>query len=151
MVTAQVAAPPLGPLATVAPGFSPGVSAGQDLVLLRAAFGQDEANHGTDRYSVDDEGWVRVPLKAVGPLVSVGGFVLAETRVSTISAGVLKLHHNNATGCSYAGRRYLRDANGDVLVPAEATSELSAHGFFPAVKDATAAVGRKNCRSVIVP
>lgn len=92
-----------------------------------------------------------MPLEVVGPLVTVGGFVLAETGVDTNSAGVLKLHHDDATGCSYAGRRYLRDANGDVLVPAEATCELSAHGFFPAVTEATAAVSRKNRRSAIVP
>lgn len=150
MVAVQVAAPPQGPLATVALGYSPGVPAGQDVVLLRATFGQDEANHGTDRYAVDNEGLVRVPLEAVGPLVTVGGFVLAETSVDTISAGALKLHHDDAAGCSYAGRCYLRDANGDVLVPAEATSELSAHGFVPVANEATAAVSRKNRRGAIV-
>jgi hypothetical protein len=151
MVTAQVSAPPQEPLATVAPGFSPGVPAGQNLVLLSAAFGQDEANHGTDRYAVDNEGLVRVPLEAAGPLVTVGGFVLTQTGVGKISAGVLKLHHDDAAGCSYAGRRYLRDANGDVLVPAEATSELSAHGFFPVPKEATAVLSRRNRRGAIVP
>jgi hypothetical protein len=120
------------------------------VVLLRATFGQDEANHGTDRYAVDNEGLVRVPLEAVGPLVTVGGFVLAETSVDTISAGALKLHHDDAAGCSYAGRCYLRDANGDVLVPAEATSELSAHGFVPVANEATAAVSRKNRRGATV-
>lgn len=150
MVTAQVSAVPQGPLATVAPGFSPGVPAGQDLVLLRAAFGQDEASHGMDRYTADNEGLIRVPLEAAGPLVTVGGFVLAEAGIDTISAAVLKLRHDDAAGCSYAGSCYLRDANGDVLVPAEATSELSAHGFSPPVTEATAAVGRKNRRGAIV-
>ena len=151
MATAEVSAPRQGPPSIAAPGFSSGVPARRDLVLLRAGFGQDEANHGTDRYAVDGEGLVQVPMEAVAPLITVGGFVLAETAVNTISAGVLKLHHEDAAGCSYAGRQYLRDANGDVLVPAEATCELSAHGFFPAVKEATAAVSRKNCRGVLVP
>ena len=151
MASAEVSALPHGPPSIAAPGFSPGVRAGRDLVLLRAAFGQDEANHGTDRYAVDSEGLVQVPMEAVAPLITVGGFVLTETTVSTISAGVLKLHHDDAANCSYAGRQYLRDANGDVLVPAEATCELSAHGFFPAVKEATAAVSRKNRRGVLVP
>ena len=42
---------------------------------------------------------------------------------------MLKLHHENAAGCSYLGRQYLGDKNGDVVVPAEAASELTAHGF----------------------
>jgi hypothetical protein len=37
-----------------------------------------------------------------------------------------------------------------VLVPAEATSELSAHGFVPVANEATAAVSRKNRRGAIV-
>jgi hypothetical protein len=48
-----------------------------------------------------------------------------------VSAGEFTLHHDDAAGCSYAGRRFLADSNGNVLVPAEAASELSAHGFVP--------------------
>jgi hypothetical protein len=114
-----------------APGSNPGVSLGGGLIPLRAAFGQDEANYGAARYSVDREGLIQVPLEAVGPLTTIGGFVLAKTGDNAISAGVLTLHHDDAAGCSYAGRQYLGDSNGDVLVPAEAACELLAHGFVP--------------------
>ena len=151
MVTPQVSVPPQGMLATAAPGFSPGVPAGRDLVPLRAAFGQDEANHGTERYAVDNESLVRVPKEAVAPLITVGGFVLARTGAETISVGPLKLHHHDAAGCSYAGRQYLGDASGNVLVPAEAASQLVAHGFVPVVRGNIAAASRKNRREPIVP
>ncbi len=114
-----------------APGSSPGAPLGGDLIPLRATFGQDEASHGETRYSVDGHGLIQVPPEAVGPLTTIGGFVLAKTGGKMISVGVLPLHHDDAAGCSYAGRQYLGDSNGDVLVPAEAASELSAHGFVP--------------------
>ena len=110
------------------PGSSPGVSLGGDLIPLRAAFGQDEANQGTARYSVDKDGLIQVPPEAVGPLTTIGGFVLAKDGDNAISAGALTLHHDDAAGCFYAGRQYLGDSNGDVLMPAEAACELSAHG-----------------------
>ena len=128
MATAPIATPSPDELAIAAPGLNPGASAGRSPTLLRAAFGQDEANHGTVRYSVGNEGLVRVPFEAVGPLTTVGGFVLAKAGDDAIAVGALKLHHEDATGCSYAGLQYFADVNGDVLVPAEATSELSAHG-----------------------
>jgi hypothetical protein len=87
------------------------------------------------RYLVDDDGFIRVPLEAVGPLTRIGGFVLAQTFDKAISVGVLTLHHDDAAGCSYAGRQFLGDSNGDVLVPAEAASELLAHGFVPVFMD----------------
>src|SRR5580704_9674270 len=111
------------------PRVEPGVSLGGDLIQLHAAFGQDEANYGAARYSVDNEGLIQVPLEAVGPLTTIGGFLLVTTGDNAISAGALALHHDDAAGCSYAGRQYLGDSNGDVLVPAEAASELLAHGF----------------------
>jgi hypothetical protein len=102
---------------------------------LRAAFGQDEANHGAARYSVDKDGLIQVPLEAVGPLTMIGGFVLAKNGDKMVSAGVLTLHHDDAAGCSYAGRQFLGDSNGNVLVPAEAASELLAHGFVPVFEE----------------
>jgi hypothetical protein len=101
----------------------------RELIPLRAAFGQDEANHGTTRYPVDLDGLVRVPREAVDPLTSTGGFAVHETSREVVSIGMLKLHHENAAGCSYLGRQYLGDKNGDVVVPAEAAMELVAHGF----------------------
>jgi hypothetical protein len=119
-------------------------------VLLRAVFGQDEASHGTIRYPVENDGLVRVPLDAVGPLITIGGFILAKTGINAISAGSLKLHHDDAAGCSYASRQHLCDANGDVLVPAEATSELLAHGFVPVSDEGLPASGRGNRLRAIV-
>jgi hypothetical protein len=124
-----------------APGSSPGVSLCGDLIPLRAAFSQDEANHGAMRYSVDNDGLIQVPLEAVGPLTTIGGFVLAKSYDNVISAGVLTLHHDHAAGCSYAGRQFLSDSNGDVRVPAEAASELLAHGFAPVFEE-TVPLGR---------
>jgi hypothetical protein len=110
-----------------APGSAPGVSVRRELILLRAVFGQDEANHGTVRYPVDADGLIRVPLEVVRPLIGNGRFTLPKTTGDVVSAGMLKLHHDGAAGCCYGGRRP-GDENGDVLVPAEAASELLAHG-----------------------
>jgi hypothetical protein len=125
-----------------APGSSPGVSLAGDLIPLRAAFGQDEANHGAMRYLVDNGGQIQVPLEAVGPLTTIGGFVLAKNSDDAISAGVLTLHHEDASGCSYAGRQFLSDSNGDVRVPAEAAAELLAHGFVPLFEETMVALSR---------
>jgi hypothetical protein len=122
-----------------APGRSPGVSLDGDLIPLRATFGQDEANYGAARYSVDSDGVIQVPLEAVGSLTTIGGFALVKTGNNAISAGALTLHHDDAAGCSYAGSQYLRDSNGNVLVPAEAASELFAHGFVPVFEETLAA------------
>jgi hypothetical protein len=104
------------------------------LITLRAVFGQDEANHGTVRFLVDDKGLIEVPVEAVLPLTTIGGFALAPSGGDAISVGVIKPHHGDAGGCSYAGCRYLADVNGDVLVPAEAVCELIAHGFVPVLE-----------------
>jgi hypothetical protein len=101
--------------------------------LLRAVFGQDEANHGTVRYPVDADGLIRVPFEAVGPLVGTGGFAVLKPTDNMVSSGMLKLHHHDAVGCCYHGRQYPGEENGNVLVPAEAVCELLAHGFVPVV------------------
>lgn len=114
-----------------APGSDPGASVTHGLIPLRAVFGQDEANHGPERYTVDNNGLVWVPAEAVAPLTAIGGFVLAGSHPNAVSNGALKLHHYGSGGCSYHGRQYLADATGNVLVPAEAAGELLAHGFVP--------------------
>jgi hypothetical protein len=114
----------------------------RNLIPLFPAFGQDEANHGTIRYSIDSDGFVQVPPEAVGPLITTGGFVLPETTQGEISSGVLSLYHDDAAGCSYAGRQYRRDAKGNVVVPAEAASELLGHGFVPVFEDEAIAKSR---------
>ena len=123
--------------ADAAPGSAPGGLLQQGLIPLRALFGQDEANHGTVRYPVEADGLVRVPIEAVGPLIGKGGFAVPRITGDVVSAGVLKLHNDDAAGCCYRGRRYRGDENGDVLVPAEAASELLAHGFVPVLQGAT--------------
>jgi len=132
------------PSVTPAPGQSPGAPIEDDLIQLRAVFGQDEANHGTMRYLVGPDGLVQVPRHAVGPLVTLGGFVLATIGNDTISSGLVNLHHDSAAGCSYAGRQYLGEANGNVIVPAEAASQLLAHGFVAVSDQETTARSRAN-------
>jgi hypothetical protein len=111
-----------------------------ELIALRAVFGQDEANHGTRRYRVDGDGLVHVPPEAVAFLISKGGFVVAKaTTAAAAEAGstaadpdcLVRLHHDAAGGCSYAGCEYPSDENGDVLVPPQAVADLIAHGFVP--------------------
>jgi hypothetical protein len=138
----DISTPSLKTSVVPAPGTSSGVSLDPDLIPLRAAFSQDEANHGTARYLVDNDGVIQVPLEAVGPLTTIGGFVLAKTGGTMISAGVLTLHHDDGAGCSYAGRQFLSDSNGDVRVPAEAAPELLAHGFVPVFEETMIALGR---------
>jgi hypothetical protein len=103
-------------------------------------FGQHEANHGTTRYRVDSGGPVHVPPEAVASLISKGGFALPKTSAAgtaparSITAAadeLVRLHHDDAGGCSYAGQSYPSDENGDVLVPATAAAALIAHGFVP--------------------
>jgi hypothetical protein len=91
---------------------------------------------------VDKDGLTQVPPEAAGPLTTIGGFVLANNADNVVSAGVFTLHHDDAAGCSYAGRRYLGDPNGNVLLPAEADSELSAHGFVPFCEETMVAPSR---------
>ena len=49
--------------AAAAPGSAPGVSVRRrELMLLRAMFGQDEANYGTVRYPVGADGLIWVDM-----------------------------------------------------------------------------------------
>jgi hypothetical protein len=113
-------------------------------IALRAMFGQDEANHGTARYRVDGDGLVHVPHEAVAFLISKGGFALAKTSAALAAEAqpnaadpsfLVRLHHDDARGCSYSGCEYSSDENGYVLVPAEAAADLMAHGFVPRPED----------------
>jgi len=121
--------PEAGPTET--PGSTPGVALPTERILLRAAFGQDEANYDTVCYPVDADGLVRIPRTAADPLIERGGFAVLKMIANPTSAGNIKLHHDSAAGCSYGGCRYLCDENGEVVVPAEAVEELSGHGFAP--------------------
>ena len=120
-----------------APGSSPGAPPGQELMPLRAMFGQDEVNYGTARYAVGGDGLVWVPPEAIGALIAVGGFARAYSGHAVNTAGTVRLRRDDAIGCCYGGRQYTADANGDVLVPAEAAAELLAHGFVPVTAEAS--------------
>ena len=113
------------------PGSIPGGRREQQLRPLYAAFGQDEANHGTECYSVGADGLVWVPLAAAGPLICTGGFAAMPTTDQSISSGMIDLQHRDAIACSYRGRQYTTDEKGNLRVPAEAAAELAAHGFVP--------------------
>jgi hypothetical protein len=43
-----------------------------DLIELIAPYGTDEANHGTERYRVDNSGRLRVPREAAFHLIRAG-------------------------------------------------------------------------------
>jgi hypothetical protein len=63
-------------LLAAAPGFDPGASRRGEFITLRAVFGQDEANHGTQRYRVDNDGLLRVPREVAEHLLHNGGYVV---------------------------------------------------------------------------
>ena len=88
---------------------------------------------------------MRVPPEAAVLLISNGGFALPKTSSAAAAPAqssnthanrLVRLHHDDAGGCSYAGHGYSSDQNGDVLVPAEAVAALMAHGFAPMPKEA---------------
>jgi hypothetical protein len=47
----------------------------------------------TDAFEERVDGVIQVPLEAVGPLTTVGGFVLAKNSDNAISAGVRDFEH----------------------------------------------------------
>lgn len=111
------------------------------LVALTAGFGQDEANHGVKRYRVGSDGILRVPPEVASHLLDRGGFALVSPPTAIAERGnpdgasagsLVRLHHDAASGCSYRGREYWGDENGDIIVPAVAVAELAGHGFGPA-------------------
>jgi hypothetical protein len=80
------------------------------LMVLRAVFGQDEANHGTRRYRVGVDGLVRVPPEAAFHLIARGGFAVANlpaaaeqqnSRGDAPPVSRVRLHHGAGFGCSY--------------------------------------------------
>jgi hypothetical protein len=124
-----------------------------ELIALRAAFGQDEANHGIRRYRVGGDGLVRVPAEAAFFLVNKGGFAVAKTTVAQIPEGLLcaplpngirsgadptsrvRPHYNRTGGCSHCGCKHQGDQNSDELVPDEAAGDILVNGFLPATQD----------------
>jgi hypothetical protein len=58
------------------------MAAREDLIELVAPGGCDEANHGTERYRVDNNGRIRVPREAAFWLIRSGGFRVASNDLS---------------------------------------------------------------------
>jgi hypothetical protein len=74
---------------------------------------------------------VDVPLEMAGRLIHNGGFFAMKTKaaVSELPAGMVLLRHPDGNGCGWNGIAYEPDADGAILVPREAISDLGAHGF----------------------
>lgn len=110
------------------------------LIALRAEFGQDEANHGTERYRVGDDRLVLVPPAVAIYLVKNAGFCVARRAFAEhikpapldIQPHLLvRVQHPAATVCSYGGCEYRGDQNGEFVVPPRAVADLTGHGFVP--------------------
>ncbi len=123
-----------------------------ELIALRAAFGQDEANHGIRRYRVGGDGLVHVPAEAAFFLVNKGGFAVAETTVAQVPGGPVpaplpdgtpsaadptswvRLHHDSTGGCSRCVSKRQGDQNSDALVPGQAAGDLLVRGIQAATQ-----------------
>ena len=110
------------------------------LIALRAEFGQDEANHGTERYRVGDDRVVLVPRTVAIYLVNNAGFCAASRpdpeQAKSIALELqppflVRVQHPTATVCNYGGCEYRADEKGEFLVPARAVADLTGHGFIP--------------------
>jgi hypothetical protein len=96
---------------------------------LRAPAGADEANYGTERFRVDNDGTVTVPEEAVESLTHTGGFAEIDDEEKPVPAGLIYLAHPDGVGCSFGGVSYSPDDKGRVTVPIVAVTALAAHGF----------------------
>jgi hypothetical protein len=96
--------------------------------------GSDECNYGSQRYRVSNAGIVEVDAEAVGPLLAVGGFSLAEeVPPVAVDHGTIRVMHvsDPTATCSFAGVSYIPTEDGSVTVPMEAVPHLAWHGFVP--------------------
>jgi hypothetical protein len=109
-------------------------------IALRAAFGQDEASHGTARYRVGADRLLLVPPEAAAFLIEKGGFGPAKDREGRDIAStphvpntepLVPVRHATARICSHGGCQYRAGCDGEFLVPADAVADLAAHGFAP--------------------
>lgn len=97
---------------------------------LKAPAGTDEANFGTEKYRVDNDGTVVVSDEAAGPLLERGGFTLvSDDAASPPSSSFAKVSHPDNASCSYGGVTYEPDENGHLTVPLGAVGELASFGF----------------------
>jgi hypothetical protein len=93
----------------------------------------DECNYGSERFRIANDGTVWVPAAAVGPLLAIGGFSLADEipPVAVAHGSVRLVHRSDPTAvCSHAGITYAPE-DGIITVPIEAAPDLACHGFAP--------------------
>jgi hypothetical protein len=110
-------------------------------VKLIAGQGADEANFGGGRYRVNNDRTVMVEEAAVGPLVAIGGFVVADLVPPVeVPHGTIRLinERDPTTTCSHDGITYTPDADGVVTVPVGIVVDLAPHGFVPVPRSAIA-------------
>ena len=131
------------------PRFDPGAPLLSELVALRAVFGQDEANHGTVRYRVDNDGRVRVPREAAVHLLRNGGFVM-EPDVALRPSGKAVVHHQSDLGAGLAPRGE-PDGDGNWLVEAAEVGELVAHGWVAGARSNEPAADDPVARKIEAP
>lgn len=104
---------------------------GVEMVRLRAPMGTDEANLGTHRFRVHDDGTIEVP-KAVAHFFKEGaaGFTDVEHAPPPLSGGTFFVKGRfGQRSCSWRGQAYDALEDGSIEVPIEAFAELTSHGF----------------------
>lgn len=101
-----------------------------DMIRLRAPAGTDEANVGTQRFRVHDDGTITVPHDVAVILESgAAGFVDSDPAPPPEIEGTLRLRGAPGASATWHGVTYSVDQNGIVSIPAAAWSDLSSHGF----------------------
>jgi hypothetical protein len=99
----------------------------EDLVALIAPPGTDEANHGTRRWRVDNNGRVKVPREAAAHLLNTGGFSLPK-QDAVLPHGFVRVRHHADPAASCGGTPL---DDGAFMVPLADVAQYTAHGFFP--------------------
>jgi hypothetical protein len=95
------------------------------LIELRALFGQDEVNHGTERYRVGADGLVRVPPQVAFHLIGRGGFALAIPPIAVAeNSGPALRRRPRLSGCITMPPR------GAVMAAANITATRTATSSF---------------------
>jgi hypothetical protein len=99
-------------------------------VRLHAPPGTDEANFGTTKYRVNNDGTIDVPEAAAEALLDRGGFA-PDDEPDAPSAGMVPVQHatDPKATVSWGAVTYAPDENGILQVPAEAVADLGPHGF----------------------
>ena len=102
------------------------------IVRLIAGQGADEANHGSQRFRVNNDKSVMVSPEAVAPLVAIGGFVIADpVPPVAVPHGNVRVRNDRdpAASVTWNGTTYRPDADGAIMVPIESLVDVASHGF----------------------